>query len=332
MGFDSLLEAIQEDARTTHDASDKDEDDDSDEDYEKKDDSAVDFSDITELAEDLQTTMQATKVESGDDYDDVEDAIPATKVSVDNVASAKETDKDKPTASSSDGETKEADNDKELMPPPTLPLKSVNSNAESVKTEITETSESKSEKKLETPLAAMLPSKYANVDVRELFPDFRPDKVLRFSRLFGPGKPSSLPQIWRSVRRKRRRRKHSRDTKVIWIYYSQCRRGKIYVRNVIHIASWRIRFDEWNRRTPWARMPRLHNALWPRAREGGNRQGRRRYPTMRSIRWKYRPNAGKERVGWFEAKSGWLEIRAGSSMVWYAWRAGFRVSSNAMEN
>lgn len=69
------------------------------------------------------------------------------------------------------------------------------------------------EKKLDTPLAAMLPSKYANVDVRELFPDFRPDKVLRFSRLFGPGKPSSLPQIWRSVRKRRHRRKpsHSRD-------------------------------------------------------------------------------------------------------------------------
>lgn len=71
--------------------------------------------------------------------------------------------------------------------------------------------EKPSERKLETPLAAMLPSKYANVDVRELFPDFRPDKVLRFSRLFGPGKPSSLPQIWRSVRKRRHRRKQSRD-------------------------------------------------------------------------------------------------------------------------
>lgn len=68
-----------------------------------------------------------------------------------------------------------------------------------------------SDRRLETPLAAMLPSKYANVDVRELFPDFRPDKVLRFSRLFGPGKPTSLPQIWRSVRRKRRKRKQSRE-------------------------------------------------------------------------------------------------------------------------
>lgn len=60
----------------------------------------------------------------------------------------------------------------------------------------------------------MLPSKYADVDVRELFPDFRPDKVLRFSRLFGPGKPTSLPQIWRSVRKKRRKRKQSRENRV----------------------------------------------------------------------------------------------------------------------
>lgn len=52
----------------------------------------------------------------------------------------------------------------------------------------------------------MLPSKYANVDVTELFPDFRPDKVLRFSRLFGPGKITSLPQIWRSVRRRRKKK------------------------------------------------------------------------------------------------------------------------------
>lgn len=65
----------------------------------------------------------------------------------------------------------------------------------------------------------MLPSKYANIDVRELFPDFRPDKVLRFSRLFGPGKPSSLPQIWRSVRRRRRRRKQSREGHVIALFH-----------------------------------------------------------------------------------------------------------------
>jgi len=33
-------------------------------------------------------------------------------------------------------------------------------------------------KRLETPLAAMLPSKYENVDVTTLFPDFRVGKVI----------------------------------------------------------------------------------------------------------------------------------------------------------
>jgi transcription initiation factor TFIID subunit 1 len=81
-----------------------------------------------------------------------------------------------------------------LMPPPPTPTsKSL--------------SASEAKKRLETPLAAMLPSKYANIDVRELFPDFRPDKVLCFSRLFGPGKPSSLPQIWRGVKKKRKKKK-----------------------------------------------------------------------------------------------------------------------------
>ncbi|XP_075681101.1 TATA-box binding protein associated factor 1 [Dermatophagoides pteronyssinus] len=61
-------------------------------------------------------------------------------------------------------------------------------------------------KRLDTPLAAMLPSKYADLDVTELFPEFRHDQVLRFSRLFGPGKSSSLPQIWKSVRNKRKNR------------------------------------------------------------------------------------------------------------------------------
>lgn len=37
--------------------------------------------------------------------------------------------------------------------------------------------------------------------------------MLRFSRLFGPGKPTSLPQIWRHVRKRRRKRKQSRDQK-----------------------------------------------------------------------------------------------------------------------
>ena len=174
----------------------------SDDDIDRKSDTAVDFSDINELAEDLQFLMQAENppASTGDDYDDIEDAIPVNKVQAEGVVKSE---------NASDGETKFSDNDKELMPPPSsAPLKSQNSH-DSIKSE--SDSDDKSDKRLETPLAAMLPSKYANVDVRELFPDFRPDKVLRFSRLFGPGKPSSLPQIWRSVRKKRRKRKQSRD-------------------------------------------------------------------------------------------------------------------------
>lgn len=40
-----------------------------------------------------------------------------------------------------------------------------------------------------------------------MFPDFRPDKVLRFSRLFGPGKYNSLPHTWKNVKKRRRKRK-----------------------------------------------------------------------------------------------------------------------------
>ncbi|KAF7268302.1 hypothetical protein GWI33_018568 [Rhynchophorus ferrugineus] len=91
--------------------------------------------------------------------------------------------------------------DDELMPPPPTPNTGNNQNNSDVV-------DMQEKKKLDTPLAAMLPSKYADIDVTELFPDFRHGKVLRFSRLFGPGKPSSLPNIWKNVRKKRRKRKH----------------------------------------------------------------------------------------------------------------------------
>ncbi|GFV37304.1 transcription initiation factor TFIID subunit 1 [Trichonephila clavipes] len=52
------------------------------------------------------------------------------------------------------------------------------------------------------PLAAVRPVKYKNVNVSDLFSDFQDDKALRFLKLFGNGKPSSLPDIWRSVRKR----------------------------------------------------------------------------------------------------------------------------------
>ena len=107
---------------------------------------------------------------------------------------------DKETDYDADDEGLEHKIDKELMPPPPVP--------EEKEALTPEEAEAAAKRKLETPLASMLPSKYANVDVCELFPDFRPNKVLRFSKLFGPGKPSSLPQIWRGVRRRRKRKRH----------------------------------------------------------------------------------------------------------------------------
>ncbi|KAL0280152.1 UNVERIFIED_CONTAM: hypothetical protein PYX00_001531 [Menopon gallinae] len=133
--------------------------------------SAIDFGDINELAED---TQSATPQESASEI------VPKTEDNTDYDADDEET-----------GKT-----DANLMPPPPP-----------IRTEIKEEPELKIKRQLNTPLAAMLPSKYADVDVTELFPDFRYDKVLRFSRLFGPGKPSSLPQIWRSVRKKRKKKK-----------------------------------------------------------------------------------------------------------------------------
>uniref|UniRef100_A0A146L8G5 Transcription initiation factor TFIID subunit 1 n=5 Tax=Lygus hesperus TaxID=30085 RepID=A0A146L8G5_LYGHE len=135
------------------------------EDFNKKDQYAVDYSDIDELADEPLRVPGQPKDGSTSDYD-------------------------------ADDEGTGVTNDADLMPPP--PPKDETK---------TEPGADDNKPKLNTPLAAMLPSKYANVDVREIFPDFRVDKVLRFSRLFGPGKHSSLPHMWRSVKKRRKKKK-----------------------------------------------------------------------------------------------------------------------------
>lgn len=65
LGLNNLLrEVIDEEDNSTNENGDKsseakndDDDDDSDEDYDRKSDNAVDYSDINELAEDIQTSM-----------------------------------------------------------------------------------------------------------------------------------------------------------------------------------------------------------------------------------------------------------------------------------
>lgn len=75
-------------------------------DYKNKDDTAEDFFDINELADEA----PAETKDPTDDYDDIEEAIPAAKVSADG--------SDKNDVSSHSEKNGEATADKELMPPP----------------------------------------------------------------------------------------------------------------------------------------------------------------------------------------------------------------------
>lgn len=77
----------------------------------------------------------------------------------------------------------------------------ISSDAE-VSTPPAEVDESDAAKRsLNTPLASVLPPELSNINVNDIFPDFKPDVTLRFSRLFGPGRPSSLPKRWVNYRK-----------------------------------------------------------------------------------------------------------------------------------
>uniref|UniRef100_A0A7N6A6W1 Transcription initiation factor TFIID subunit n=1 Tax=Anabas testudineus TaxID=64144 RepID=A0A7N6A6W1_ANATE len=60
--------------------------------------------------------------------------------------------------------------------------------------------------RLNLPLAGIMQKDAAKAlpGVTQLFPEFRPGRVLRFLRLFGPGK--NMPSVWRSARRKKKRK------------------------------------------------------------------------------------------------------------------------------
>ena len=44
------------------------------------------------------------------------------------------------------------------------------------------------------------------VRVKKLFPGFKPNSILRFSSLLGPGKPSSLPKLWSEAKKPPKKR------------------------------------------------------------------------------------------------------------------------------
>lgn len=102
------------------------------------------------------------------------------------------------------------DTDSKLMPPPSWLPKSVK--AEDDPSVISP--EKNSLSKFHTPLASLRPPELANVDVTELFPEFRPGQVLRFSRLF---RPVHVPHLYKRKKKKKtedgKEDKQSSDTK-----------------------------------------------------------------------------------------------------------------------
>uniref|UniRef100_A0A665WVX1 Transcription initiation factor TFIID subunit 1 n=1 Tax=Echeneis naucrates TaxID=173247 RepID=A0A665WVX1_ECHNA len=171
------------------------EDGDQEESWVKSTEDAVDYSDISEVAED-ETKNRKTGdhltalLYDEDDYDaDCEDI------------------------------------DSKLMPPPPPPslptsVKKDEPSPQSTNVDFSSSSDSESETdrpcqgsgvggspdRLNLPLAGIMQKDAAKAlpSVTELFPEFRPGRVLRFLRLFGPGK--SMPSVWRSARRKKKRK------------------------------------------------------------------------------------------------------------------------------
>ncbi|NXL73372.1 TAF1 factor, partial [Leptocoma aspasia] len=185
----------------------------------KSTEDAVDYSDITEVAEDesrrykqAMGSLQPARRpdEDEDDYDaDCEDIdsklMPPPPPPP--VPGKKEDEKDAAGTVSEDG-------DGIILPSIIAP-----SSAASDKVDFSSSSDSESEMgpqearqaeskegKLTLPLAGIMQRDATKQlpSVTELFPEFRPGKVLRFLRLFGPGK--NVPSVWRSARRKRKKK------------------------------------------------------------------------------------------------------------------------------
>uniref|UniRef100_A0A8C6A5T5 Transcription initiation factor TFIID subunit 1 n=1 Tax=Marmota marmota marmota TaxID=9994 RepID=A0A8C6A5T5_MARMA len=159
---------------------------------------AVDYSDINEVAEDesrrYQQTMGSLQPLCHSDYDE------------------------------DDYDADCEDIDCKLMPPPPPPPGPVKKDKDQdaitgEKVDFSSSSDSESEMgpqeatqaesedgKLTLPLAGIMQHDATKLlpSVTELFPEFRPGKVLRFLRLFGPGK--NVPSVWRSARRKRKKK------------------------------------------------------------------------------------------------------------------------------
>ena len=177
----------------------KEESEDENTDFSSKDPSAQDFSGIEEALSDEDSSDDSSEEEGEAAKNVTQTTSPNKAAAAASPPVVKKEEKEEPApeiATSSKETTEESTLDKliqnrrnrkvdeELMPPP--------SSAPRLK----------DAKDVRKPLASMLPDKYKDTDVRELFPQFRANRVLRFSRLFRI-KNSHKPRIWKGVRKRK---------------------------------------------------------------------------------------------------------------------------------
>lgn len=186
----------------------------------KSTDDAVDYSDISEVAEDetrkyrqaMGNLQPSQRTDDDDDYDadseDIDAKLMPPPPPPTQATTAKKD--DLPTQ----GNSVNDEGDGIILPSIIAP----SSAGEKVEFSSSSDSESESDRApatsgagpqsrvLTLPLAGIMQRDAAKAlpGVTELFPEFRPGKVLRFLRLFGPGK--NMPSVWRSARRKRKKK------------------------------------------------------------------------------------------------------------------------------